>query len=142
MIILKHSPTPPSPLGLLEQFPVIKNIFTENSFFKNETQFQENEIPAPLLHDKYPFQWMRVLPRLHLQYCHEKRISIIRVKLCGRPGIWLIITDLFLLLFQFLSRDILRYLLTLLKPKMLEKLVRDPGNRECILGSIAFVTFK
>lgn len=56
VIILKRSPTPPSPLGLLEQFPVIKNIFTENSFFKNKTQFQENEIPAPLLHDKYPFQ--------------------------------------------------------------------------------------
>lgn len=48
-------PLPP-PLGLLEQFPVIKNIFTENSFFKNKTPFQENEIPASLLHDKYPFQ--------------------------------------------------------------------------------------
>lgn len=65
-------PDAPSPLGLLERFPVIKNIFTENSFFKNKIQSQKNEIPVPLLHDKYPFQGMRALPGPPLQCCDEK----------------------------------------------------------------------
>lgn len=67
---LPDTPRPPtSPLGLVEQFPVLKNTFAENGFFKNKTPSQENEIPAPLLHDKCPPRPTRARPGPHGPVC-------------------------------------------------------------------------